>query len=93
MRLYLLAGKSREVKQSFILGNRLIEHCIYIHIDQRVKEYAAENNTTKSNVMVTALARYLGYSSKVALAQRMVELEERIAQLETQMEQLQVECN
>ena len=62
-------------------------------LDKRVKEYAAKNNTTKSDVMVTALARYLGYESKVPLAQRVVELEERMALLETQMQELKVSSN
>ena len=62
-------------------------------LDRLVKEYAAENNTTKSDVMVTALASYLGYSSKVPLAQKVVELEEKIAQLQAQIKQLPVGCN
>ncbi len=57
-------------------------------LDKRVKEYAAKNNTTKSDVMVTALARYLGYESKVPMNQRMVELEQRMAKLETEVKEL-----
>ncbi len=62
-------------------------------LDKRVKEYAAKNNTTKSDVMVTALARYLGYESKVPLAQRVVELEQKMAQLQVQIEQLKASIN
>ncbi len=62
-------------------------------LDKRVKEYAAENNTTKSDVMVTALARYLGYSSKVPLTQRVVELEQKMAELQAQIEQLKASGN
>ena len=62
-------------------------------LDARLKEYAAKNNTTKSNVMITALARYLGYQSEIPLTQRMVELEEKMAELETQMQQVQASCN
>ena len=54
-------------------------------LDQRLKEYAAKNGTTKTEVMIAALANYLGCASEVPLTQRMVELEERLAILEAEV--------
>lgn len=62
-------------------------------LDKKVKEYAVKNNTTKSDVMVAALARYLDYESKVPLTQRVVELEEKMAELQGQIEQLKASSN
>ncbi len=62
-------------------------------LDKKVKEYAVKNNTTKSDVMIAALARYLGYESKVPLTQRVVELEQKMSELQTQIEQLKASSN
>lgn len=62
-------------------------------LDRKVKEYAVKNNTTKSDVMIAALARYLGYESKVPLTQRVVQLEEKMAELQGQIEQLKASSN
>ncbi len=62
-------------------------------LDKKVKEYAVKNNTTKSDVMIAALARYLGCESKVPLTQRVVELEQQIAEVQEQIEQLKASSN
>ena len=62
-------------------------------LDQKVKEYAVKNNTTKSDVMIAALARYLDCESKVPLTQRVVELEQQIAEVQEQIEQLKASSN
>ena len=43
--------------------------------------------------MVTALARYLGYESKIPLTQRIVELEQQMAEVQAQIEKLQASGN
>ena len=48
----------------------------------KLREYAAKNGTTKTEVMIAALANYLGDASEVPLIQRMVEIEQRMAALE-----------
>ena len=62
-------------------------------LDKKVKEYAVKNNTTKSDVMIAALARYLGCESKVPLNQRVVELEKQLARVQEQIEQLKASSN
>ena len=62
-------------------------------LDKKVKEYAVKNNTTKSDVMIAALARYLDCESKVPLTQRVVELEQQLAKVQEQIEQLKASTN
>lgn len=62
-------------------------------LDQKVKEYAVKNDTTKSHVMITALARYLDCESKIPLTQRVVELEQQMAEVKEQIEQLKASSN
>ena len=47
-------------------------------IDQKVKEYAVINHTTKSRVMINALAYYLGCVDDVLLNRKVMELEKRL---------------
>ena len=54
-------------------------------LDQKVKEYAIKNNTTKSDVMIAALARYLDCESKIPLTQRVVELEKQLTIVQEQI--------
>lgn len=51
-------------------------------LDKRLKDYAAKNGTTKTEVMIAGLANYLRCASEISLTQRMVEIEQRIAALE-----------
>jgi predicted DNA-binding protein len=55
---------------------------IPLELDSRLAAYALESRTTKTKVMVDALAHYLGCADDVPLIRRVVELEERIAALE-----------
>ncbi|MEL6162221.1 MAG: hypothetical protein AAFR37_00160 [Cyanobacteria bacterium J06628_3] len=54
-------------------------------LDEKVKEYAVVNNTTKSRVMIDALAYYLGCVDDVPLSRKVMELEKRLTSLETGM--------
>lgn len=62
-------------------------------LDKKVKEYAVKNKTTKTEIMIAALARYLDCESKVPLTQRVVELERQIARVQEQIEQLKASRN
>ena len=62
-------------------------------LNKHLKQYAAKNNVTKSDVIVAALARYLGDESKVPMNQRMVELEQQMAEVQKQIEQLKASIN
>ncbi len=62
-------------------------------LDQLVKEYAAKNNTSKSQVMVIALSRYLGYSSKAPLSERVWELEDKVKELQSRLDKLETSAN
>lgn len=55
---------------------------IPLELDERLVAYATESHTTKTKVMVDALAHYLGCEGDVPLIRRMLELEQRIAALE-----------
>ncbi len=66
------------------------QFCVRIpsELDELLVAYAKQNGTTKTKVMVDALAHYLGFSDRVPLIHRMVELEERVAGLEAQIRQV-----
>ena len=68
--------------QAFAMASPQFSVRIPPKLDERLKAYAAKNGTTKTEVMISALARYLGCESEVPLSQRVVELEERVAALE-----------
>jgi predicted DNA-binding protein len=55
-------------------------------LDERLNAYAQETGTTKTRVMIDALAHYLGCADDVPLIRRVMELEERIAALEAKSE-------
>ncbi len=54
-------------------------------LDEKVKEYAVENHTTKSRVMIDALAYYLGNIEDVPLSRKVMELEKRITSIEAKV--------
>ncbi|MDR9900516.1 hypothetical protein G7B40_039125 [Aetokthonos hydrillicola Thurmond2011] len=54
-------------------------------LDQRLNAYAQQTGTTKTRVMIDALAHYLGCADDVPLTRRVFEIEERLAALEAQM--------
>jgi predicted DNA-binding protein len=62
-------------------------------LDERLKIYAAKNSSTKSEVMVAALAHYLGCSEEVPLPQKVAELEQRLTLLEEVIQSQQVNKN
>jgi hypothetical protein len=48
----------------------------------KLNSYTQETGTSKTEVVVSAIAEYLGYADSVPLSQRMRELEKRVAALE-----------
>ncbi|KYC43483.1 hypothetical protein WA1_10480 [Scytonema hofmannii PCC 7110] len=57
-------------------------------LDERLNAYAKQAGTTKTKVIIDALAHYLGCADDVPLIRRVLELEERVAALETQGRQV-----
>ncbi len=55
-------------------------------LDERLNAYAQQTGTTKTRVMIDALAHYLGCADDVPLIRRVFELEERMAALEVKSE-------
>ncbi|MFL9458558.1 ribbon-helix-helix protein, CopG family [Scytonema millei] len=55
-------------------------------LDERLNAYAKQAGTTKTKVMIDALAHYLGCADDVPLIRRVLELEERMAALEAKSE-------
>ncbi|MEM6403686.1 MAG: hypothetical protein AAF757_26255 [Cyanobacteria bacterium P01_D01_bin.116] len=51
-------------------------------LDERVKEFAKINNTTKSKVMIDALNHYLGCVENISLNYELHEIKEKIAAIE-----------
>ena len=49
---------------------------------EKLNNYVERSGVSKTEVVVGALAQYLGYAEDVPLNQRMAKLEERVAQLE-----------
>ncbi len=56
-----------------------------VKLDKQLNAYAQETGTTKTRVMIDALAHYLGCADDVPLTRRVFEIEERLAALEAQM--------
>jgi len=54
-------------------------------LDEKVKEYAVVNHTTKSRVMIDALAYYLGNIEDVPLSRKVMELEKRMTSIEAKV--------
>lgn len=51
-------------------------------LQEQLSRYLDSTGATKTEVVVNALAEYLGCAESVPLNQRMAELEKRVAQLE-----------
>lgn len=62
-------------------------------LDKLIKEYAAKHNTTKSNIMLSALARYLDYAPIKPLSERVRELEEQMAKVQAKLDKLEASAN
>ncbi|MDJ0796675.1 MAG: hypothetical protein QNJ51_07525 [Calothrix sp. MO_167.B12] len=54
-------------------------------LEQRINDYAKENRTTKTRVMIDALAYYLGSVDDVPLSRKFMELEKRVTTLEAEV--------
>lgn len=54
-------------------------------LDEKVKEYAVVNHTTKSRVMIDALAYYLGNIEDIPLSRKVMELDKRLASIEAKL--------
>lgn len=50
-----------------------------------LNQYVERIGTSKTDVIVSAIAAYLGCAETVPLSQRMAELERKVAELEAQM--------
>jgi len=57
-----------------------------VKLDERLNAYAKDSGTTKTKVMLDALAYYLGCADDVPLVRRVFEIEERLAVLEAKSE-------
>ncbi len=57
-----------------------------VKLDEQLNAYAQQTGTTKTKVMLDALAHYLGCADDVPLIRRVFELEERMAALEAKNE-------
>ena len=57
-------------------------------LDRRLKATAAKNSTTKTEVMLAALAKYLDCETQVPLTERMAELEARLEKVEDKLAHL-----
>ena len=55
-----------------------------VSIYQRLDEYVERTGVTKTEVVVNALAQYLGCEENVALLQRVAHIEARLAMLEAE---------
>jgi hypothetical protein len=51
-----------------------------------LNQYVKQTGTSKTDVVVSAIAQYLGCAETVPLSQRVAELERRMAALETKVE-------
>ena len=49
-------------------------------------QYAENSGTSKTDVVVSAIAQYIGCNESVRLSQRIAELERRLVALETKIE-------
>ena len=54
-------------------------------LEQRINDYAKENRTTKTRVMIDALAYYLGCIDDLPLSRKVIELEKRVTSLEAKV--------
>lgn len=59
-----------------------------VELDERLNDYAKQAGTTKTKVMIDALAHYLGCGGDVPLIRRVIDIEERLAVLEAQGKQV-----
>ncbi len=50
-----------------------------------LNQYVEETGTSKTDVVVSALAQYLGCAESMPLSQRMAEVEKRVAELEVRV--------
>ncbi len=55
------------------------------HLHERLASHAESANTSKSEVIVSALAHYLGCTEDVPLSQRVAEIERRLGLLEAEV--------
>ncbi|MEM9928027.1 MAG: hypothetical protein AAF915_30625 [Cyanobacteria bacterium P01_D01_bin.50] len=55
---------------------------IPITLDERVKQFAKDNNVTKTKVMVDALNHYLGCMEGISLNQELHEIKQKIHAIE-----------
>ncbi len=51
-------------------------------LNEQLESYIRDNGVSKTEAIVSAIARYLNCESEVPLIQRIVDLEERMADLE-----------
>ncbi|WP_413160316.1 hypothetical protein ACL6C3_17745 [Capilliphycus salinus ALCB114379] len=55
------------------------------HLHRRLEEYRRKARLSKSEVIVSAIAQYLGAVEDVPFSQRVIDLEERVMTLEAEL--------
>lgn len=55
---------------------------------ERLDRYAKEKNTSKTDVVIGALAKYLDSPESIPLKERVTVVEERVSKLEAKLEQI-----
>lgn len=55
---------------------------------ERLDSYAKEKNTSKTDVVIGALAKYLDSPENVPLNQRLTVVEEKVSRLEAQLKEI-----
>ncbi len=62
-------------------------------LERSLKRYVNRNNITKIDVLVAALARYLGEEASIPMLQRLTKTEQKISTLEQEMHQFKTAKN
>ncbi|MBW4457620.1 MAG: DNA-binding domain-containing protein [Nostoc indistinguendum CM1-VF10] len=52
------------------------------HLNQRLLDYAAQTGISKTEIVISALARYFGTTNDTPLAEKVTNLEKKVAMLE-----------
>ena len=67
------------------MGKRQIAVRVPDSLLERLDNYVKEKKTSKTDVVIGALAQYLDCPENVPLGERMTAVEDKLAQLETQL--------
>ncbi len=70
------------------MSNTSIGIRIPSNLHKRLEEYITRTHSTKTEVIVNALAQYLGAAEEVPLTQRVTALEAQMSELKVQLQNL-----